>query len=132
MSNIQNYKDKSFLHLVKEIQRLNKPLQIEAFSLLLFDYGGLKVGYNRLYTWLRNEKYLMSNNNAYPKHIDSGLFKTETIPYRGLCLLRTLITPLGQLYLAPFIYEYFGTIDEPNTEIDEEYLLMDSDILDID
>ena len=48
---------------------------------LLFD-NGVKIGQNRLFAWLRDNRYLCSaehhRNEPYQKWVEAGLFKVKT------------------------------------------------------
>jgi len=76
------------------------------------DSGDIKIGRNKAFRWLRDNKYLMKNNNPYQKYIDSGLFDlkesliisgTRTIPK-----FTTLITGKGQIVLAEKLKSAMG------------------------
>lgn len=62
------------------------------------------IGEKNLFEWLRNNKYLMSDNNPYQKYMDRGYFevveKTYTTNDREKSYTQTLITPKGQGYLS--------------------------------
>ena len=74
----------------------------------------ISIGRNRLFAWLREQKYLDSNNMPYQKYADKnqlGLFKTiESVYYIGNSAStshKTLITPKGQVYLAKKIAQFY-------------------------
>lgn len=74
----------------------------------------ISIGRNRLFAWLREQKYLDSNNMPYQKYADKnqlGLFKTiESVYYIGNSARtshKTLITPKGQVYLAKKIAQFY-------------------------
>jgi anti-repressor protein len=65
--------------------------------------NGVDIGEKRLYTWLRENRYLMSDNSPYQSAMDRGLFKvTESIYKQGnqtKITKTTRITTKGQQYL---------------------------------
>jgi Rha family phage regulatory protein len=65
--------------------------------------NGVDIGEKRLYTWLRENRYLMSDNSPYQSAMDKGLFKvTESIYKQGnqtKITKTTKITGKGQQYL---------------------------------
>lgn len=62
----------------------------------------IKIGEKRLYQWLRNNRFLMKNNEPYQQYIDKGLFKvvesTYTTPYGDKIARTTKVTGKGQIY----------------------------------
>ena len=67
-------------------------VEASATSALIGDFvktlcdGEVKVGRNRVYKWLRDEKYLMTDNLPYQKWVEAGYF--EVIP-------QIIVTPKG-------------------------------------
>lgn len=59
-------------------------------------------GQNKLFVWLRDNKYLMSNNIPYQKYIESGYFKVieYLIDKKKESKIKTLITGKGQIYFT--------------------------------
>lgn len=59
-------------------------------------------GQNKLFLWLRDNKYLMSNNIPYQKYIESGYFKVieYLIDKKKESKIKTLITGKGQIYFT--------------------------------
>lgn len=56
------------------------------FVKTLCDENNVSVGRNRIFKWLRDEKYLMSDNMPYQKWLDAGYF--EVVP-------QVIVTPKG-------------------------------------
>ena len=71
-----------------------------------------KIGEKRLYQWLREQGYLMKNNQPYQKYVDMGIFEVVENPktnIRGVALYKTTkITGKGQVYLQQKIYDFFN------------------------
>lgn len=68
------------------------------------DSGDIKIGRNKAFEWLRENKYLMKKNIPYQKHIDSGLFDVKesliATGTRTFTTFTTLLTGKGQMVLA--------------------------------
>ena len=62
----------------------------------------LKLGQNKLFTWLRDNKYLMSNNIPYQRYVELGYFKVIewVLDAKNQVKFKTLITGKGQMYLT--------------------------------
>lgn len=58
-------------------------------------------GQNKLFDWLRKNKYLMSNNIPYQSYIDNGYFKVIewVLEKKNEAKFKTLITGKGQEYI---------------------------------
>lgn len=83
------------------------------YAKTLYDEDGIDVGRNRLFQWLRNNKYLMTNNVPYQKYMD--YFKVIEKPYfnnegEPKTQITTLINGKGRLYFFKKIEEYFGKV----------------------
>jgi anti-repressor protein len=61
------------------------------------------MGRNKLFEWLRNNKYLMKNNIPYQNYIDNHYFEiveySVKTPYGDKLVVKTLITGRGQIKL---------------------------------
>ena len=62
----------------------------------------LKIGQNKLFDWLRQNKYLMSNNIPYQRYVELGYFKVIewVLDAKNQVKFKTLITGKGQMYLT--------------------------------
>lgn len=73
----------------------------------------IHMGRNKLFEWLRKEKYLMSDNTPYERYVKQGIFKlteSEVETKNGSKLItKTYVTGKGQLYLAKKLAEYFAS-----------------------
>jgi anti-repressor protein len=60
------------------------------------------MGQNKLFDWLRKNKYLMSNNIPYQHYIDNGYFKVIewVLEKKNEAKFKTLITGKGQEYIS--------------------------------
>ena len=73
-----------------------------------------KIGRNKLFKWLRDNKYLMKDNVPYQRYVNEGLFEViETVneyDSQDYINLLTLITGKGQLYVAGKLKETLGLV----------------------
>ena len=62
----------------------------------------LKIGQNKLFDWLRQNKYLMNNNIPYQRYVELGYFKVIewVLDAKNQVKFKTLITGKGQMYLT--------------------------------
>lgn len=64
----------------------------------------IKIGRNKLFQWLREQKTLMKNNIPYQRYIDSGYFQikesTFKTPYGEKTAQTTYATGKGQIYIT--------------------------------
>jgi len=67
----------------------------------LLNNAGLMIGQNRLFAWLREQMYLMSNNIPYQSHINNGNFivieKTRPSLNGPVPYFQTRVTGKGQM-----------------------------------
>ena len=61
----------------------------------------IKIGRNKLFQWLREQKILMKSNIPYQRYIDSGYFQvkesTFKTPYGEKTAQTTYVTGKGQI-----------------------------------
>lgn len=64
----------------------------------------IKIGRNKLFQWLREQKILMKSNIPYQRYIDSGYFQvkesTFKTPYGEKTAQTTYVTGKGQIYIT--------------------------------
>ena len=64
----------------------------------------INIGRNRLFSWLRKKKILMSNNMPYQQYVDGGYFHVKEsvfdTPYGTKTQQTTMITGKGQIYIT--------------------------------
>lgn len=72
----------------------------------------INIGRNRLFQWLRECKYLMSNNVPYQKYIDNGYFDvietTKDTSYGTKIFSKTLVKGKGQVVLVEKLRKEFS------------------------
>lgn len=92
-------------------------VEASATSALIGDFvktlcdGEVKVGRNRVFKWLRDEKYLMTDNLPYQKWVEAGYFEVIpqiiVIPKGNKEKFTTRITAKGQVALSAKIVNAF-------------------------
>ncbi|MCM1276986.1 MAG: phage antirepressor [Lachnospiraceae bacterium] len=87
-------------------------IDIGQMAKLLNDQN-IPIGRNRLFEWLRKEKYLRSNNEPYQKYIDNGIFVvkelTYSTPYGQQVATKTYVTGKGQIFIAETLRKQYAT-----------------------
>lgn len=85
-----------------KLLKTKENILIREFAKLLCDEG-LNTGEKRLYKWLRENKFLMKNNEPYQRYLDNNTFVIKTNVVNTIFgdkqTHTTKITPEGQLYL---------------------------------
>ena len=89
--------------------RFGKSISASDAAILLGDFAkvaansGIPIGRNRLFKWLRDNKYLMPDNKPYQRYVDQGVFAVkENKVFTGFeetIRTTTLVTGKGQKYL---------------------------------
>jgi phage antirepressor YoqD-like protein len=81
---------------------------VREFAKILCDEG-FTIGEKKLYAYLRNNKFLMNNNEPYQRYLDNKTFvvnvKIIETPFGEKQTRTTKITPSGQLFLFKKIME---------------------------
>lgn len=92
--------DKPLVNFAETISQTADSISIGDFAKLVKDEG-IKMGRNKLFKWLRCNKYLMESNVPYQKYIDNNYFElieySYKTPYGEKLTTKTLITGLGQI-----------------------------------
>ncbi len=86
-------------------------IDVGEMAKLLYDEN-IPIGRNRLFEWMRKEKYLRNNNEPYQKYIDNGMFTvkecTYKTPYGQQVSIKTYITGKGQIIIAETLRKKFA------------------------
>ena len=83
-------------------------ISIGNFSKVVEDEVGIDIGQNKLFKWLRDNKYLYkrgSNNIPYQQYVNSGYFVLKESVKNGMVFNQTFITGKGQMYLIKKLKE---------------------------
>ena len=93
------------------IAETSDSIDVGTFSKLLKDENIFVGGRNKLFQWLRDNKFLMKDNEPYQKYIDNGVFEyveyTYKTPYGEKLGHKTKISPRGQIYLVEKLRKIF-------------------------
>ena len=100
------------VEFAETVERSDATLSIGEFAKLLPKEW--KIGRNKLFKWLRDNKYLMKDNVPYQRYVNEGLFEViETVneyDSQDYINLITLITGKGQLYVTGKLKETLGLV----------------------
>lgn len=103
--------NKPLVDFANTIAQTSNSIDINTFAKLIKDEG-VKMGRNKLFEWLRNNGYLMKNNQPYQRYIDNGYFETTeytiSTPFGDILKVKTLITGKGQIKILEKIKESVG------------------------
>ena len=98
------------VEFAETVERSDGTLSIGEFAKLLPKEW--KIGRNKLFKWLRDNKYLMKDNVPYQRYVNEGLFEViETVSEydsQDYINLLTLITGKGQLYVTGKLKDSLG------------------------
>lgn len=102
--------DKPLVDFSNTIAQNTDSIDMGTFAKLIKEEG-IKMGRNKLFDWLRENKYLMKNNIPYQKFIDSKYFEiieySYNTPYGSKLGTKTLITGLGQIKIVEKLRKEF-------------------------
>lgn len=80
----------------------------------------IPIGRNRLFEWLRKNKYIRKNNEPYQKYIENGIFDlveyTYKTPYGEKAATKTMVTGKGQIYITEKLRKHYEKIAGNATE----------------
>lgn len=93
---------KPLVDFAAQVSDTTDVVDISALSKLLRKQG-LNIGRNKLFEWLRENKYLRPNNEPYQRYINEGYFKTKESTYfvgnEPKITIKTFVTGKGQQYI---------------------------------
>ncbi len=94
--------DKPLVDFATQVSDTTDIIDVGALS-KLFKKQGLNIGRNKLFQWLRNNKYLRPNNEPYQRYINDGYFKTKEFTYlvgnKPKIVIKTFVTGKGQQHI---------------------------------
>lgn len=110
--------DKPYTEFAKHVTESSDTVDVGEFSKIVKNEY-IIIGRNRLFEWLRKNKYLMSNNTPYQKYIENRYFEvvetTNGTAYGTKVFTKTLITGKGQVTLVEKLRKEFGVATQPTT-----------------
>lgn len=102
-------------------------IDVSTFSKIL-QSNGFDLGRNKLFKWLRDNKYLNKKNEPYQRYITHGIFRTIEVAKGGRIFPKTIITSKGQEYLLKKLKSSFKI---ENIEIDLNLLSVSNVKIDV-
>ena len=102
---------KPFVDFAKHVTESSDTVDVGEFAKIVKSEN-IDIGRNRLFQWLRDNKYLMSNNTPYQKYIENKFFEvietSKETAYGSRIFTKTLITGKGQVFLVERLRKEFG------------------------
>lgn len=109
--------DKPYTEFAKHVTESSDSVDVGEFSKIVKNEN-IDIGRNRLFSWLRERKYLMSNNTPYQKYINNGYFDViethKDTAYGPKIFSKTLIKGKGQVALVEELRKEYGVKNLPN------------------
>lgn len=85
-------------------------LSVSQYCKEIYDTDKIQIGRNRMYKWLRDQKYLRYNNEPYQQYVDAGYFvvKQVWVKINGTPEPKpqTFLTGKGQQYILAKLKEF--------------------------
>ena len=103
--------NRPLVEFAEQIASSSDSIDIGAFAKLV-NSENINLGRNKLYAWLRDNKYLMKGNIPYQQYIDNEYFEvveyTYNTPYGEKLGIKTLVTGKGQIKLVEKLRKEFA------------------------
>lgn len=103
--------DKPYTEFARHVTESSDTVDVGEFAKIVKNEN-IEIGRNRLFKWLRQNKFLMSNNVPYQKYIENKYFEvietTKDTAYGTKIFTKTLITGKGQVALVEKLRKEFG------------------------
>lgn len=104
--------DKPLVEFAEHVSESVNSIDMATFAKLLYDEN-IKIGRNRLFAWMKKNKYLMRDTKPYQRYVDCGYFKpieqVYKTPYGEKRVgTKTLITGKGQIYFTEKLRKEFS------------------------
>ena len=86
----------------------------------------INIGQNRLFDWMRVNKYILKDNTPYQEYIDKGYFKvmeqTFQTAYGKQTSVKTLVTGKGQIYFTEKLRrQHDSTVQQLNNSTVQQF-----------
>lgn len=103
--------NRPLVEFAEQIASSSDSIDIGAFAKLV-NSENINLGRNKLYAWLRDNKYLMKGNIPYQQYVDNEYFEvveyTYNTPYGEKLGIKTLVTGKGQIKLVERLRKEFA------------------------
>lgn len=100
--------DAPLVDFASRVSNSSDSIDIGEFAKVLHSEN-IKLGRNKMFNWLRDNKYIMTTNVPYQKYIDNGYFEVIEVvkktPYGDKIFAKTLITGKGQICIVEKLKE---------------------------
>ena len=107
---LQIQEQKPLVDFSETVLKSKDNINMETMAKVITDEG-LKIGRNRLFEFLREEKILQGNNIPYQTYMERGWFKvTEGVKktaYGDKIFATTLVTPKGQVKIVSLVKDKY-------------------------
>jgi phage antirepressor YoqD-like protein len=104
-------KQEPYVDFAVTVTESSDTIDIGQFAKLVNDEN-IDIGRNRLFRWLREEKFLQPNNDPYQKYINNGWFEISIKTYKASfgpkISIKTFVTGKGQVAILEKLRETFG------------------------
>ena len=105
-------KQQPLVDFAKTVSNSEDCIDMNSMAKLIYKETGIRIGRNKLFEILRENKILMFNNQPYQRYIADGTFKLNEKPYKDCdgetrLSIKTLVTGKGQIKLCKFIQKKY-------------------------
>lgn len=105
-------KQQPLVNFAKTVSNSEDCIDMNSMAKLIYKETGIRIGRNKLFEILRENKILMFNNQPYQRYIADGTFKLNEKPYKDCegetrLSIKTLVTGKGQIKLCKFIQKKY-------------------------
>lgn len=103
--------DEPLVDFANRVSNASNTIDIGMLAKLLNEEN-IPIGRNRLFEWLRKNKFLRKNNEPYQKYIDNGVFDyieyTYNTAYGEKTGGKTVVTGKGQIYITEKLRKFYN------------------------
>lgn len=107
----QAAENQPFVDFANHVSNTDDLITVAEFAKMI-NGGGISIGRNKLFDWLRENGYVRENREPYQKYVDAGLFKVREVAkesvYGTKIFSQTFVTGKGQLHLTKKLREAFA------------------------
>ena len=105
-------KQQPLVDFAKTVAGSEDCIDMNSMAKLIYKETGIRIGRNKLFEILRENKILMFNNQPYQRYIADGTFKLNEKPYKDCdgetrLSIKTFVTGKGQIKLCKFIQKKY-------------------------
>lgn len=105
-------KQQPLVDFAKTVAGSEDCIDMNSMAKLIYKETGIRIGRNKLFEILRENKILMFNNQPYQRYIADGTFKLNEKPYKDCdgetrLSIKTLVTGKGQIKSCKFIQKKY-------------------------